>query len=433
MTETIGPLIVTDVAHGGWCVARDDGRVVFVSGTLPGEVVTAEVIERRSRLWFARAREILTASPDRVPHIWPLAERTGVGGADLGHVALEAQRRWKADVIAHQLRRIAHLEAEVTVEAAPGDDERDGLRWRDRLDLVVDDDHRLAMHASGAHRLVALDEMPLAHEIVAAALAAVDDAPGRPGERVRIVRASGESDEGVAHIVALSDAVADDHDVEAADSPRRGRRASRPPRQVGGDDPAPVLTQRVETARGTWTYRVAADGFWQAHRQAGAVLVDAVLDSLGDLTGARVLDLYSGSGLFTLPLAAAVGEGGSVAAVEGDERAAAAVAVATIEEPVTVWNTDVRQALGPEGKVARRADAVVCDPPRSGLGREAVEGIVQRRPREIAYVSCDPASLARDLGFFQERGYELAHLRAFDLFPHTHHVESLALLRPLAD
>src|SRR5690606_33662822 len=134
----IGP-----VAHGGHCVARlteaggGGGRVVFVRHALPGERVRARLTEAASeaRYWRAEAIEVLEASPDRVPSAWPQAGPGGVGGGELAHVELAAQRRWKGAVLAEQLARLAGVEREVTVEAAPGDDERGGLAWRTRIEL----------------------------------------------------------------------------------------------------------------------------------------------------------------------------------------------------------------------------------------------------------------------------------------------------------
>ncbi|MFD6134108.1 TRAM domain-containing protein, partial [Isoptericola sp. NPDC060257] len=148
----IGP-----VAHGGHCVARLDGRVVFVRHTLPGERVRARVTETGSRFWRADAVDVLEASPDRVPSAWPEAGPGGVGGGELAHVALPAQRRWKAAVLAEQLQRLARLERDVVVEGAPGDDERGGLGYRTRVDLVADADGRAGMRRFRSHDVVQIE------------------------------------------------------------------------------------------------------------------------------------------------------------------------------------------------------------------------------------------------------------------------------------
>ncbi len=158
-----GPTLrVGPVAHGGHCVARHEGRVVFVRHALPGELVRVALTDARpeARFWRADAVEVLEPSSDRVPSPWPEAGPGGVGGGELGHVALPAQRAWKAAVVAEQLRRIAGLDLAVSVEAAPG--EADGLGWRTRLELVADAEGRAGMHRYRSHDVLALAAMPLA-------------------------------------------------------------------------------------------------------------------------------------------------------------------------------------------------------------------------------------------------------------------------------
>jgi tRNA/tmRNA/rRNA uracil-C5-methylase (TrmA/RlmC/RlmD family) len=185
--------------------------------------------------------------------------------------------------------------------------------------------------------------------------------------------------------------------------------------------------ETVVTSAGTHDFRVDADGFWQSHVDAPRVLVETVLSMLRPRPGERVLDLYAGVGLFAAFLADAVGESGRVVAVEG-----ARVACQDASANLPAW---VRVEQGPVDRVLASAydepfDVVVLDPPREGAKRRVVQQIVDRAPRAVAYVACDPAPLARDLATFAQLGYELRDLRAFDLFPMTHHVECVALLEP---
>lgn len=176
-------------------------------------------------------------------------------------------------------------------------------------------------------------------------------------------------------------------------------------------------------------FEVADGGFWQVHPGAPSALVGAVLDALGPQPGESVLDLYAGVGLFSRFLLEAVGPDGRVAAVEGDPAASALSAQncpGLLAQP-----GDVAEVLaGALPVVWDAADLVVLDPPRAGAKRPVVEQVVARSPRAVAYVACDPAALARDVAVFAEHGYRLASLRAFDLFPMTHHVECVALLEP---
>jgi tRNA/tmRNA/rRNA uracil-C5-methylase (TrmA/RlmC/RlmD family) len=187
-------------------------------------------------------------------------------------------------------------------------------------------------------------------------------------------------------------------------------------------------TERVLERVGGRTYAVPAGGFWQVHPAAATTLTDAVSDALAARPGEALLDLYAGSGLFAGVLAAAVAPDGTVVAVEGDAASVAAArdnlegmpGVSVVADRV---DYALARGIGP-------ADLVVLDPPRTGAGREVVEAIADLRPRRVVYVACDPAALARDIAIFAEHGYKLSGLRAFDLFPHTHHLEAVATLEP---
>lgn len=191
-------------------------------------------------------------------------------------------------------------------------------------------------------------------------------------------------------------------------------------RDVGESDRAPV----TETVMGH-DFQVAGDGFWQVHPEAPRLLVETVMAMLAPQRGERALDLYAGVGLFSSFLADAVGPSGHVTSVEGD-RTASRWASQNLKRfgQVTVACAPVERSVnGP-------ADVVVLDPPRAGAKRRTVAAIAALQPRAVAYVACDPAALARDVSYFAEAGYAMSGLRAFDLFPMTHHVECVALLVP---
>jgi tRNA/tmRNA/rRNA uracil-C5-methylase (TrmA/RlmC/RlmD family) len=400
---TVGP-----PAHGGHAVARLDGRVVFVRHALPGEVVRARVTDGGADrpFWRADAVEVLVASPDRVPSVWPAAGPGGVGGGELAHVALPAQRAWKAAVLAEQLTRLAHLDLAPPVLAAPGDDERGGLGWRTRIELVADREGRAGMHRYRSHDVVPLDAMPLASDAIE--VLGLFDRRWPAGVRIE----------------AVAPAAGDEPLVLADGAPfdlRRGRPDPRPTARAS-------VREVVEAAGRRWTYRVAGTGFWQVHREAPGVLVDAVLDAVGDVAGARVLDLYAGAGLFTVPLADAVGADGSVVAVEGDERAVRDARRAVHDRPqVSLVRGDVAAVLADDAGLGR-PDVVVLDPPRVGAGRAVVAAVAEMAPARIVYVACDPAALARDVALLAGAGYAPVSVAGHDLFPHTHHVEAVAVL-----
>lgn len=402
-----GPVVeVGPVAHGGHCVARLDGRVVFVRHALPGETVRLALTEADdgARFWRADAVEVLDASPDRVPSAWPEAGPGGVGGGELAHVALPAQRRWKEAVVTEQLRRLARDDRDVTVEAAPGDDERGGLAWRTRIELVTDDDGRAGMHRYRTHDVVPLGRMPLAVPAIEDMALLSRRWPART-RLTAVAPASGDRP------LLLVDGV----------PWSSGRPDTRPTARTS-------VRERVHARGGEYTWRVAGAGFWQVHREAPGVLVGAVLDAVGDREGATVVDLYSGAGLLTVPLADVVGERGRVVAVEGDARAGRDARRAVHGRP----QVELRQ--GPVDRVLAglaedaRADVVVLDPPRVGAGRAVVDHVARLAPGHVVYVACDPAALARDVAYLAGHGYRLRDVRAFDLFPMTHHVECVAVL-----
>ena len=403
-------LEVGPVAHGGHCVARLDGRVVFVRHTLPGERVRARLTDadEGATYWRADAVEVLEASSDRVPSAWPAAGPGGVGGGELAHVALPAQRAWKAAVLHEQLQRLGKVECDVEVHAAPGDDERAGLGWRTRIELVVGPDGRAGMRRARSHDVVALEDMPLAVDAIAGLDLFARRWPG--GARIEAVAPDGGD-----RPVVLLDGVPFDLGRRRPDTRPNARTSVR---------------EVVRTAAGEHVYRVAAAGFWQVHRAAPATLVDAVLRGAGDLSGARVLDLYSGAGLFTVPLADAVGGGGRVVSVESDARAVRDARRNVHDRTnVDLFAGDVARVLmGTDDVAGRGADVVVLDPPRAGAGRRVVDAVVGLAPERVVYVACDPAALGRDVGLFAAAGYALTDVEGYDLFPMTHHVEAVAVL-----
>ena len=211
----------------------------------------------------------------------------------------------------------------------------------------------------------------------------------------------------------------DDCLIDAAGPPSREERGS-------ASDPTPGV-ETVATTYGSRDFAVSPDGFWQSHVEAPRVLVETVLGMLRPEEGERVLDLYAGVGLFAAFLADAVGPTGRVVAVEGS-RTACQDARTNLPPGVRVEHGAVERVL--ESAYDEPFDLVVLDPPREGARRRVVEQIVDRAPRAVAYVACDPAALARDLATFASLGYSLTTLRALDLFPMTSHTECVALLEP---
>lgn len=386
--------------HGGHALARHDGRILFVRHAAPGELARVR-LRATGKTWRADAIDILEPSPDRVPVTWAEAGPGGVG-AELAHLSLGAQREWKREVLRDALTRIGALDLPVTVVPLPGDQGAGaGGGWgtRTRIELTTDARGRAGMFAHRSRRLTALTRMPLAVPEIAAL--GLFDRTWAPGVRLSAVAPSASAP------LILVDG-----------------------RPIGGAPAA--ITERVTVGGRTFTYGLDATGFWQIHRRAPETLAAAVMELVGDIDGATVFDLFSGAGLFSLPLADAAGTG-RVHAVEGDPRAHAAARsnAARLGAGVRLHahRGDVATVLGQPGVLPARADVIVLDPPRAGAKAAVMEAIIARSPERIVYVACDPAALARDLATAATHGYRAERVDGYDMFPHTHHVEAIVVLR----
>ena len=385
-------VVAGPIAHGGHVVARvatgvatSDGalsetatgsggadsvetRVVFVRHALPGERVVIAITEGSDgdRFWRADAVEVLEPSPHRVVPPCPFSGPGRCGGCDFQHVAVPAQRELKATVVREQLVRLARLDA--------GDPLVSGLV----VEAVPGDEDGLRWRTR--QRYVRSPQLPT-------------------GRGMRLYRS---------------------HDVIPVDDCLIARHDAREP--APGD--RTTVTETVAASGANHRFDLAADGFWQVHPGAPAALVEAVLGALDPRPGESVLDLYAGVGLFAAFLADRVGPTGRVVAIEGEPHASAYAADNVPGADVSAGDVATVLASGYDEPF----DLVVLDPPREGARRPVVEAVVARTPRAVAYVACDPAALARDVAIFAEHGYRLTALRAFDLFPMTHHVECVALL-----
>lgn len=395
-------LTVGAPAHGGHCVARHDGRVIFVRHALPGEVVEAQLTEAEdgASFWRADAVRIIEPSPDRVESAWPQAGPGGVGGGELAHVALPAQRAWKLAVVRESFERFAHQEFAGVVAVAPSDDARGGLQWRSRVGAVGDSEGRAAMHPFRSTSIATLTSMPLAVPAAQEALLS-QRFPG--GGKIQVVVPA----DGQARVMV------------------DGVRWNAGKRDTRDNAPANV-TEHVDVDGQSYDYRVSTGGFWQVHTDAPAVLIREVLRRVGDVPAAW--DLYAGAGLFSLALATA---GKRVISVEEDAGASKNARRNLHQfDGATVLHGDVRKTLAaaPDNAAYSLGEdaAVVLDPPRSGAGRATLERIGVLGCRRLVYVACDPVALARDTALLAQQGYQLTDAQAFDLFPMTHHVETVA-------
>jgi len=293
---------------------------------------------------------------------------------------------------------MAGLTTDVAVEAVPGDDDRGGTGWRTRVRLHVDESGRVGPYAARSHRVIPVTTLPLATDLLAASAPLDDFFVGHE------------------HVDVLT--------------PSTGG-----VRLIVGKQKPSVITEVV----GEREFRLADHGFWQVHHGAAQTLTSAVQGAIDPARfdpSAHNLDLYGGVGLLAAAVADRFGPATKITSVESDS-----VATDFASENLSEW----LGARAETGRVERWASAlaatasasererlaratIVLDPPRSGAGREVVESIATLKPAQVVYVACDPVAFARDVALFAERGYTLSALRAFDLFPHTHHVEAVGTL-----
>ncbi|WP_431279711.1 class I SAM-dependent RNA methyltransferase [Leifsonia poae] len=409
-------LDITNVAHGGVFVARHEGRVVFVPDTMPGERIRARVTDRKhDSFWRAETLEVLEASPERQQHVWSAASidrapDVRAGGAEFGHIRLPHQRELKRQVLADALQRMAKLESDVTVEPV-GDETIDGTGWRTRVRLQVDRAGTFGPYAARSHTVVPVTDLPLATELVQETVPFGQSFPG--AESIDVI-ATGT---GAAHVIVNEPAV------------KRGKRTVRPRHR-----PMPI-----REVVGDREFQLDVRGFWQVHRRAAATLTEAVQSAVDEALfdpRAANLDLYGGVGLLAAALGDRFGSTLRITSVESDEAAtdnaaenlAEWLGASVVTDRVERFVSRLAADSSATDRSRLRAATVILDPPRSGAGRPAVDALASLEPAQIVYVACDPVALARDVALFGGHGYELRTLRAFDLFPNTHHVEAVATL-----
>ena len=389
LTLTAGP-----PANGGSCVARDDGRVVFIRYALPGETVRARVTSERGSYWHAEAVEIVDASPDRIDPLCPIAGADGAGCCDMAFVEPSALRALKGQVVANQLQRLGGLDpadvADLTAEPVGSAGE---TGWRTRVRVEVGADGRAGFHRYHSAELV--------NDLRCAQLPAgmLDDLPVdgvRVGDQLHVVR----DDDGARHVVSSG----------------QDRRT----RVLQGDYEG---VQRV----GDRVWRLPVTAFWQAHRDAATVYSALLADWAGPAPSSVAWDLYGGAGLFAYALAESVGESGQVVSVDTSRAGARAGRAALADLPQVRFVTEsVRRALA--SPQLPKAQLAVLDPPRAGAGRDVVDLVASAGVQRVIHIGCEAAAFARDIGLYRGHGYTLERLRLFDAFPLTHHIECVAVL-----
>lgn len=429
-------MIAERMGYGSAAVCRRaDGKTVFVEGAVPGDTVNVEVTEEKPTFARGRAVEVLEPSPQRVAS--PCAYADACGGCPWAALAYDAQLEAKRANVASALVRTAHMDAgraeELVRECLPS---KRQWGYRNKLEMVARyDEHgafELGFFREGTHDVVTPATCPVAHKCIERAPKAL---------RGALRFAQGSQDLGVFRVgvrgsvrthdveVALwtkPGAFPRTHVAKLAQSALRATSVVRVLAEPGKERKIKGL-ERLD-GKGVWEEEVrgarlvaSAPSFFQVNTAQAEKLVACVLDALGGeavLSGAYVADLYAGGGMFSVPLALA---GADVVAVES-----AGSSVRDLRRNAERNGVDI-EVVG--GDAARELpdlgelDALVVDPPRAGLAGGVVESIAEAAPERIAYVSCDPATWARDVARFEQHGYKLQRATPVDMFPQTYHVE----------
>jgi tRNA/tmRNA/rRNA uracil-C5-methylase (TrmA/RlmC/RlmD family) len=377
ITVEIGP-----IAHGGHFIARHKGQVIFVRYGITGEEAIVEITSTSSKLARGDAIEILKASEDRVVPPCKYAVPGGCGGCDFQHIEISAQLELKRSVIREQFSRLGRIEIDLDVLPV---EPTNGLHWRTRMDFAISKNGKPGLYSARSKEVTEIDKCLIAVE-------AIND----PTMFARNWKGEDR--------------------LEVAVSSSGEKNVSRGGRSISGP------TQLHEVV-GEHTYEISPTSFWQSHSAAPQTLTKLVMDLMALRPGDQVCDLYGGVGLFTAPMAEDVGDIGKVHLIESSHRATQdALKIFEKKKNVVVHSGRVEQKL----PLINRVDVILLDPPRTGAGEMVIKQMLAKKPRTIVYVSCDPASMARDARALEEGGYHLNHIVGFDLFPMTQHVECVA-------
>jgi 23S rRNA (uracil1939-C5)-methyltransferase len=425
-------ITIEKLIYGGDGLARHEGKSVFVPFTIPGERVSAKIVEDRRSFARAEVFKVLEPAPERVPA--PCPYFGSCGGCHYQHVSYEAQLRYKSEILVETLKRSAGVVLEAPLQVIASS-EPFGYRNRTRVHLQHAPQFRLGYYRSGSHQLLAITQCPISSPLLNRALRALWSA----GEAGALPPA-----------VSEVEIFAEEQDAECLlELYIGGRRPSEDelarfastieqelPECVGihvfaqattARGGAPIL-QTVASAGeasldyqvDSLTYRISAGGFFQINRYLLNELVGLVTDGA---SGRRALDLYAGAGLFSAPLARSFEE---VIAVESSPFSFADLETNLPDGKRYAQTTE--SFLQHRAGEARDCDLAIIDPPRAGLGEKTAQLLALAAPREIRYVSCDPATLARDLRVLLECGYRIEEAHLVDMFPQTLHLESFVRL-----
>lgn len=394
-------IVLHDMAHGGEAVGRlADGRACFVRGGIPGETVRVELTQEKKKWARAQLVEVLEASEDRVEPPCPFVG--DCGGCQWQHISLERQRVMKQAIVSGLLSHMGGIE-NPPVDEVVAVGEPDGFHYRNHVIFAVNEDGKIGYFRGGTREIVPVDRCLLLHPLLNEWHEALPDLPGahrlelragtRTAQRMALFRG---------HVEAEALQTAYDRGV--------------PLGRAGEGE----LTEMIGTDR----LQVSSKSFFQVNTEGAEKLVELVMEQLEIGPEDSVVDAYAGVGLFSLPLSRVAEKVYSI------ERHPAAVRDLRHHAERSKGKIHVIATAVEEGfaQLPSHVSRVVADPPREGLGDSVIEELVALAPDRLVLVACDPASLARDVRGFEDRGYRLEKATPVDLFPQTFHVEIVATL-----
>jgi 23S rRNA (uracil1939-C5)-methyltransferase len=423
-------LTIEKLVYGGDGLARlprdehGPGKAVFVPFVLPGEQIEASIVEQKPGFARARAEKIIQASPKRIDPYCPYFQRCG--GCHYQHTSYEHQLEIKAAILKENLRRIAKLELDRELVIHPSPEWN--YRNRTRLTVQTSPDFAIGYYKFNSHELLAVEQCPISSPLINRAIAALRtkygaSAPPEPMPAIEEIEFFSNADDTQLLIEAYA---APQTPVAQAEQSAQELKNALPEVigvvvfEPGKNEPKPIAWAgsgklTYQTARAS--YRVTAGAFFQVNRHLIDELVTIVTEGR---SGRSALDLYAGVGLFSTVLSR---EFERVIAVETSRTSHADLLYNSPANVKAVCAMSVQYLKNVARKL--QPDLVVVDPPRSGLGESVIHGLVTLGAPRITYVSCDPATLSRDLGRLLNSAYRVEQAHLIDLFPQTYHLESV--------